>query len=172
MTRRRSRGRSRRHWLLVVGIVIGLLALSGVPPSTSFSTGDTARESGITVVDDPSAVLGIDNHLTMQTGETCKLVDVTNRFDTTVTVTVTLRTDSEKYGNLTLGNGREGNETSFSLRADSTQRVGLETKNESTYDGDNVYYHVDATATDLDIVATDRYSTIDDDTTGSCDMTV
>jgi len=173
MARRRSRRRGGGRWLVVVGLVFALLTLSGIPPSASFSMGDTARGSEINVADDPSAVLGLDNHSAMQTGETCKLVDVTNGFDTTVTVTVTLRADSEKYGNLTLGSGREGNETSFSLEADATQRVGLETKNESSFDGDDVYYHVNATATSLDVVAMDRYSTIDDSATSTdCEMTV
>lgn len=158
---------------MVVSVVVGLLALSGVPASTSFSTGEAARTPGINVADDPSAVLGLDNHSTMQTGETCKLVDVTNGFNTTVTVTVTLRGDSEKYGNLTLGNGREGNETSFSLGAGSTQQVGLEIEDNSAYDGDDVYFHVNATAASVDVVATDRHSTIDDGAlTTDCDITV
>jgi hypothetical protein len=156
-----------------VGVVTGLLALSGVPASTSFTTGDAVRGPGINVADDPSAVLGLDNHSAMQTGETCKLVNVTNGFNTTLTVTVTLREDSEKYGNLTLGNGREGNETSFSLGAGSTQQVGLETENDSSYDGDDVYFHANATAASVDVVATDRHSTIDDGAlTTDCGITV
>lgn len=172
--RSRSRRRSGRPWLSVVVVVVtSLLLLTAMPPSASFDTGAAERGAGVPVADDENAILGLSNHSAMNTGETCKLVTVTNHFDPSVTVTVTLREDSEKYGNLTLGNGREGNQTSFSLGSGSSQKVGLETDDNSSYDGDDVYYHVNATGAGVRAVATDRHSTIDDGTsTTDCEITV
>ena len=172
--RSRSRRRSGRPWLSVVVVsVTSLLLLTAMPPSASFDTGSAERSTGIPVVSDADAVHALSNHSAMNTGETCKLVTVTNRFDQSVTVTVTLRKDSEKYGNLTLGNGREGNQTSFSLASGAEQKVGLETDDNSAYDGDRVYYHANATTDGVHVVATDRHSTIDDGTaTTDCEITV
>lgn len=172
--RRRSRRRSGRPWLSVVAVsVTSLLLLTAMPPSASFDTGAAERGAGVPVSDDENAILGLSNHSAMNTGETCKLVNVTNRFDQSVTVSVALREDSEKYGNLTLGNGREGNQTSFSLGSGSSQKVGLETDDNSSYDGDDVYYHANATGNGVRAVATDRHSTIDDGTLATdCDITL
>ncbi|NHN46906.1 hypothetical protein G9464_04755 [Halostella sp. JP-L12] len=172
--RTRSRRRSGRPWLSVVVVAVtSLLLLTAMPPSASFDTGSVGRGSGIAVADDGNAILGLSNHSALKTGETCKLVNVTNRFDRSVTVTVALREDSEKYGNLTLGNGREGNQTSFSLGTGISRTVGLETDNESAYDGDDVYFHANATGDGVRAVATDRHSTIDDGaSTTDCDITL
>lgn len=172
--RRRSRRRSGGPWQLVsVVVVASLLVLTLMPPSASFDTGSASSANAIPVVDDEAAIHALSNHSAMKTGETCKLVTVTNNFDRSVSVTVSLRDDSTKYGNLTLGNGREGNETTFTLGAGAGETVGLETDNVSSYDGDDVYFHANATGDAVDVVAMNRYSSIDDSTsTNDCDMTV
>lgn len=172
--RRRSRRRSGRTWQLVFAVaVVSLIAFTLTPPSASFSAGTDTSAVGVLVVGDESAIHALSNHSAMKTGETCKLVTVTNNFERTVTVTVSLREGSEAYGNLTLGNGRLGNETSFSLGAGVSETVGLEIKNDTTYDGDDVYFHANASGDGVDVVATDRYSSIDDGTsTTDCEMTV
>lgn len=169
-TRRRSSGRTSR---LVVAACVGLLLLGAGTSVGSFSTGQIGTSATSDVVDDPVATLALDNHSAMQTGETCKLADVTNNFDQDVTVTVSLRDDSTQYGNLTLGNGREGDTVEFVLAAGAEERVGMEIDDNSAYDGDDVFYHVNATGSSIGVAATDRHSTIDDGAaTPDCDMTV
>lgn len=172
--RRRSRRRSGTPWQIVIALAIAsTFALTFAPPSASFTTGGDSSATDVPVAQDADAIHALSNHSAMQTGETCKLVTITNHFERSTTVTVSLRADSRAYGNLTLGNGPLGNEATFSLAAGTSETVGLETDNDSGYDGDDVYFHANATGDGVGVVATDRHSSIDDSaSTTDCEMTV
>lgn len=178
MTRRgspRPRGRRLRTPVAIVclALTLTLFAPTFVTPHAAYSTAELDRGSDLFVVADADGGVGITSYHKLNTGETCKLVTVTNNFESQVTVSVELRDDSTKYGNLTLGDGREGNQATFQLGAGNAQDVGLETKADSSFDDDNVFYHVDITDSPVLVTADDRYSTIDNDqVTTDCDITL
>ena len=157
---------------LVVLCVVALLIVQGPLGLGAFGAGVVERSPHLSVVDDRNGGMDIYPHHAMNSGETCTLVDLTNNVGSNLTVTVSLREDSQSYGNLTLGNGNEGNETTFQLDAGASQRVGIELDS-SIPDGTSVYFHVNATGDPVSIVATDRHSTVNDSTsTTRCDITL
>lgn len=170
---RRSRRRGSGAGWPEIGIVVlaGLVVLTAGTPVASFSTGQTDRSPAIAVVSDTDAAHALDAQPTLNTGETCRLVTTTNNFDEALTVTVSLADDSTAYGNLTLGNGSEGDEVTFDLAAGDQQQVDLDVKNDSSIDGETVYYRVSATGSTISVVAPDRYATIDNDTSSDCTTT-
>lgn len=163
---RRDRGTGNTLSLIAILLVAGLLVGPGPIGTEAFSTGGVDRQGSLTTVDDGSSGATLDPYHGMQSGEQCKLVDVTNSLDTDLTVTVSLRSDSTGYGNLTIGNGNEGNDVTFSLGVDATQRVEIQLDS-NLDDGTKVFFHVDGTSAPVDFSVTDRYSTVNSSQSGT-----
>lgn len=162
MSGRRSRRRGSRSPIpalaLVVGAVIIVAATFGSAGagSASFDTAQVDRNGAVDVVDDVSAVHGLDTADAVHVNATEPLVNVTNRLDTDVTVTVTLRDDSTHIGDLVVDGTVVGNETSFALAAGATKAVEIEIPNDSTLDTETVYFHVNASGDGIEVTAPDR----------------
>lgn len=168
-SRRRSGSRAARTAVLLVA---ALLVLQGPVGLVAYTSGQVERLPGLAVVGDRNGGIDIYPHHKMNSGETCTLADLTNNLDTDLTVTVSLREDSTQYGNLTLGSGSLGNETTFTLAAGASEKVGIELGTDIV-DGTKVYFHVNATSEPVGLNATDRYSTVDDSQlTTRCDITL
>lgn len=152
--------------LVAVLLVVGVLVGPGPIGLQAFSTGGVDRPHSLATVGDGSGGVSLDPYEGMQSGDTCKLVDVTNAVGSHLDLTVTLRSDSTDFGNLTVGNGDEGNGVSFSLAVDATQRVEIQLAS-NLEDGTTVYFHVNATSAPVDFTGTDRYSTVNSSRSGT-----
>lgn len=164
MTRRRSRSRGGRSWLtpLVVGLALLLVVGgSGVGfESTAYSSSSTPRAATADVVVDESGVHALDTTQSVHLNSTEPLVNVTNHHTRDVSVTVTLRDDSTHIGDLVLDGSVVGNSTTFRLSATHTQTVELKVPDDSSLDGETVYFHVNASTTAYRVSATDRSAAV------------
>ena len=160
---RQSRRGSRGRWsTLCIAITAGLLVLTVVSaPIASFSTGHVDRAQTLGVASDPNAALALENSVTMHTGNTCSLVNITNNLDADLTVIVTLRDDSTKYGGLVVEGQQHGDSVEFVLLSGAEKQVSLDVAADGSYDGADVFYHVTATAPAMHATAGNRYSIID-----------
>lgn len=163
---RRDRGGGGTLSLIAVVLVAGLLVGPGPVGLEAFSTGGVDRQGSLTTVGDGAGGATLDPYHGMQSGEQCKLVDVTNSLGTDLSVTVSLRSDSTGYGNLTIGNGDEGDDVTFSLGVGATQRVDIQLAT-NLDDGTKVYFHVNATSAPVEFTGTDRYSTVNSSRSGT-----
>ncbi|MGZ0748543.1 hypothetical protein [Haloparvum sp. AD34] len=163
---RRDRGGGSTLSLIAVVLAAGLLVGPGPVAVEAFSTGGVDRQGSLTTVGDGSGGATLDPYHGMQSGEQCKLVDVTNSLGTDLSVTVSLRSDSTGYGNLTIGNGDEGDEVTFSVGVGATQRVDIQLAT-NLDDGTKVFFHVNATSAPVEFAGTDRYSTVNSSRSGT-----
>lgn len=163
---RRDRAGGSTLTLIAVVLVAGLLVGPGSIGLEAFSVGGLDRQGSLTTVGDGSGGATLDPYHGMQSGEQCKLVDVTNSLGTELSVTVSLRSDSTGDGNLTTGNGNAGDDVTFSLGVDATQQVEIQLES-NLDDGTKVYFHVNATSAPVELSATDRYSTVDSSQLGT-----
>lgn len=158
-----SRGRSRRGsppspFTLVVGLVLVVCLLVGNAgvESAAFSTATVPREATADVTIDDSGAHSLDTAQSVHVNSTEPLVNVTNRLARDVSVTASLRDDSTHIGDLVVGDTNEGDVATFTLRTDDTRTVEIDVPDDGSLDGETVYFHVNATATGLDVSASDR----------------
>lgn len=154
--RRRTHPRRRRNWPVIFAVVTVLLVGSLIVPAVSFTTARVDRGSTFNVVSDSEGIHNLNVSQSVTVGQTNRLVTVTNHLGSDVTITVRLRSDSTKYGDLVVDGVTKGNETSFQLAAGSTQTVDLAVTDDQTFDGERVYFDIDATAPGLTVKAPDR----------------
>lgn len=166
MTRRRSRSRSRggRSWATTLVVVIALVCVVGASgvglESAAYSSSSAPRAATADVVVDESGVHALDTTQSVHLNSTEPLVNVTNHHTRDVSVTVTLRDDSTHLGDLVLDGSETGNSTTFTLSATNTQTVELKVPDDSSLDGETVYFHVNASTTAYSVSATDRSAAV------------
>lgn len=119
MSRYRRGGGGRRYLLVVLAVLVATAAV----PSSSFTTGSLDRGGDIDVVDDPSGVVGLDVAPGVTNGSVDPLVNVTNNFGRTVTVTVTLQDGSD--GDLYVDGTNVGDEASVTLDPGQRQQIDV-----------------------------------------------
>lgn len=124
--------------------------------ATAFSTGDAARETTADVTTDGSGACSLDAAAAVHVNSTERLVTVTNHLGRPVSVTVTLRDDSTHLGDLVVDGTTAGDTASFDLPESESQRVDIDVPDDSSLDGETVFFHVEATDSGLDVAATDR----------------
>ncbi|PSQ16740.1 hypothetical protein BRD00_09960 [Halobacteriales archaeon QS_8_69_26] len=73
-----------------------------------------------------------------------------------MTVTVALRSNSTNLGDLVVDGTNHGNEVTFTLGESGTESVKLSVPDDDSLVGETVYFHVNASASGLDVSATDR----------------
>lgn len=155
----RSRG---RHGMLRITLLVGILLLGVVylggfgVESTAFRTGETHRGATADVSIDESGAHTLDTTQAVHINATEPLVNVTNRLGQDVTVTVTLADGSTDIGALVVDGVSEGDVATFTLIAGATQTVDLDIPDDESLVGRTVYFHVAASATGLDVNATNR----------------
>lgn len=158
MSRRRTRRRGSGPWstLTVVSLLVLAGFLIGGVDSAAFDSGTASRGAAVDVTLDETGVHSLDTAGAVRVDATEPLVNVTNYLGRPVTVTVSLREDSTHVGDLVVDGVDEGDETSFSLGRDATETVSIGVVNDSSLDGETVYFHANATATGLSVSAPDR----------------
>lgn len=165
MSSGRSRRRSRRVLPTVVLLLGVLLTVGTLLPAASYSTGDAGRDATVGVTDDPQAMLGLDTASSVRTGHVDPLVNVTNDFESTATVTVTLNDDSATKVDLVVDGANVGDEYTIDLNRSETVAIDVDVPDDDSYVNDNVVFDVSADGTDIDAVASNRTTTIEDGTT-------
>lgn len=165
MTRKRHRSRGGRSWLIpfILGLVlVVVIGTSGVGfKSVAYSSSSAPRTSTADVVVDESGVHALDTTQAVQINSTEALVNVTNHHTREVSVTVSLRDDSTHLGDLVLDGSSVGNSATFSLTNTATQRVEIQVPDDSSLDGETVYFHVNASTTSYSVSATDRSAPVE-----------
>lgn len=164
MTRRRPRRGGPFPLTAVVGLVAAgvLLATVGGLASSSYTQQTTDRTASADVVADSVGILGLDVAQSVQTGSTTRLVDVTNRLESDVTVTVQLDADSTDKGELVVDGSAVGNRTSFSLATGGTHQVDIDVVSGDEYVGTELTFDVSASAPGLVVETPNRTTTIED----------
>lgn len=164
MRRRRSRGRRpSTPWGLVFGLAgVCLLLVGGAGiESTAFDTAATPRGATADVTIDESGVHTLDAAQAVHTNATEPLVNVTNRLTRDVSVTVALRDDSTGTGDLVVEGVRQGDVATFTVRDGDERTVEIDVPDDGSLVGETVYFHVNATATGLDVRAPDRSAPVE-----------
>lgn len=154
--RRRTHPRRQRNWPVVLAVITVLLVGLLIVPASSFSTARVDRGSTFNVVADSEASHNLDIASSVTVGQTTRLVTVTNNFGTDVTIDIQLRSDSTDKGDLVIDNVTVGDGSSFSLPAGGSQVVDITVASDSTLDGKEIYFHVNASASGLTANAPDR----------------
>lgn len=168
MTRKRRRQRGRRGWPVFVLVVFIGLALAFSLESASVTNADLERSTSIDVVNDTDAAHELYTYTSLQTDDTCKLVNATNKLNVGADVTVELNSNSTSYGDLVVDNTNEGDSATFFLASGANKTVFLQVPNDLTLDGETVYFHVNASADPLDVTAMDRSVPIKNDVLSKC----
>lgn len=145
--------------LLAVGV---LLATVGGLATSSYTQQTADRTASVDVVGDSVGVLGLDVADSVLTGSTTRLVDVTNRLESDVTVTVQLDADSTDEGELVVDGDPVGNRTSFSLATGGTQQVDVAVASGDEHVGTELTFDVSASAPGLVVETPNRTTTIED----------
>lgn len=144
-----------------VALVLTVLLLGSlVVPAGSFSTASVPRGTAIDVVSDSEGSHNLDVAGSVTVGQTDRLVTVTNNLGTDVTVVIRLRADSTEKGDLVIDGVSHGDEVSFSLATGSTRSVDLNVSSDQALDGEQVYFHANASGSGLTVEAPDRSTTI------------
>lgn len=162
MSGRYSRGRRSPRvlpWLLlVVGALLVTAAVvgSGGVGTASFDTAEADRGSTANVTGDEAGAHSLDVAAAVHVNSTEPLVNVTNHLGQQVTVTVTLREDSEHIGDLVVDGTVAGNSTSFTLSEGATQTVEIDIPDDSSLDTETVYFHANASGSGIEVTAPDR----------------
>jgi VCBS repeat-containing protein len=114
----RGGGRSRGRSVLVLLVVV--VALAGVAvPAASFSTADVPRGTSVSVVGDSNGVVGLDRATSVQAGQDERLVTVTDRFDGTISLSMSI---PQSDGELKVDTDGDGQ---YEVPASSTVQFGL-----------------------------------------------
>lgn len=156
MTRRR---RSGSNWTAFVTVSVAVLVVASMLPAGSFTTATVERNSTIDVVDDATAIIGLDVASTVTTGSTDPLVSVTNNVDRTLEVTVRLDPAVTDIGDLVVGGVDHGDAATFTLSPDSNETVSVDLIGDCTLDGETLPFDIDGNTSAFDGTA-DRSSSI------------
>lgn len=152
-TRRRQSG-SRLSWgLLAIGVFAVLVY--GLTPAGLATTGQLEREATVDVAADDYGVLALDVAQSVRNNRIDPLVNVTNNYELSVSVTVTLQNGND--GDLYLDGTNVGDEATFTLGSGNLQTVEFEA---DTSAGSTVYFDVTGSAADLDVTALDRTTNV------------
>lgn len=159
-----DRRRSRESWsgfpirLIMTFVVIAVVVL-GVHPAVLVTKGDLTREATVPVVDDPNGQLALDIVASIKAqGSYRELLTVTNQFDRTIQVTVSLQVPSD--GDLRDNEDESGvDSVTFDLTPGEQLQVDMDVDN-SLNDGYEIGFDITATATALRVEALDRSTTV------------
>lgn len=124
--------------------------------SAAFTTAEIGRNSDVDVVTDPNAVLGIDTASNVHINSTETLVNTTNGFNQTVTVTVELRTSSTDRGDLVVNGENKGDQVSLSLSQDESANIQLAVPDDSSLVGKSAHFDIRASNSGLQVKAPNR----------------
>lgn len=159
MSRRRSGPDGRWSVALVCWMLLALAFWQG-----ALASGDTAgtvpRGSAVDVVDDASAVVGVDTNDSVRTNATDRLVTVSNRLGQRVTVTVQLRTGSTDVGDLVVDGSVAGDAATVGLDPGAAVDVAIRIPDDGDLVGRTVAVDVDAGSSGLWATVTNRSSTV------------
>lgn len=132
-------------------VVIATLLLLGLTlPSGAISLAELPRGTVLDVANDPSGILGLTVYSCVDKNTIDPLVDVTNHFQSTTSVTVSLVDGT--LGTLHVG-GQSGDTVTFSLGAGATDTVDFETTVGGPWPK-YLEFNVDATSSATTITAT------------------
>lgn len=129
-------------------------------PTASFTHGELPRNSNVDVTTDINAAHTLDTAQAVSINDTSRLVNVTNHLGRSVTITITIRSDSTHIGDLVVDGVARGNETTFDLGRDATENVQIRIPDDSSLTDENVYFHVKAKASGLSVSAPDRQASV------------
>ena len=158
-TRRRSSGRNRPGTLLglVSVLLLAIVIINyGVFSAGAFRSSTLSRTSSADVVSDADAIHGLNQARAVHINSTDPLVNVTNRFEHSVTIMVSLRTDSTSIGDLVVGGSPTGSEAVFTLNSRETRTVSIAIPDNATLAEETVHFSVDASAPGFTVTAADR----------------
>ncbi|MBX0323018.1 hypothetical protein EGH21_08260 [Halomicroarcula sp. F13] len=127
-----------------------------VLPAASFTTAEVGRGATISVVDDSNAIHNLAVASSATIGQTSRLVTVTNDLGTDVSVEIALRADSTDKGDLVVDGTSVGDSYTFSLATGTSREIDIDVVSDSTLDGEQIYFGVNATGTGLTVTAPDR----------------
>ena len=164
MSPRRNRRRSTgpRYPSTLLGILSVLLIAIVIINYGAFSAGafrnsTLSRTSSADVVSDADAIHGLNQARAVHINSTDPLVNVTNRFESSVTIMVSLRADSTSIGELVLDGSSTGSEAVFNLNSGETKTVSIAIPDNTSLAEETVYFSVDASAPGFTVTATDRH---------------
>ncbi len=146
---------------MLFGVAFVVAVGTGGLPTAAFDSADASRSTDADVVSDPDAIHSLDVAPAVHINSTDPLVNVTNYFGQSVTVTVTLRDDSQHLGDLVVDGNNTGNESVFTLGETETKTVKIEIPDDSTLTTETVYFHVNGSARGLTVTAQDRSAPVD-----------
>lgn len=157
MVRRRPTPKRRSRSILRTSIIAALLVIAVAVslPAASFSTGTLDRDASVDVVSDPDGVLGLEIATSVSKNQQDWLANVTNNFETTVTVTISLPNND---GTLYFG-GDSGTTVSASLGPGTMETAEIDVDN-NLQSGDVVEFTITATGTGVEANA-DRTTTVE-----------
>ena len=158
-SRRRSGGPRRPNTLLGLVSVLFLTIVIinyGVFSAGAFRSSALSRTSSADVVSDANAIHGLDQARVVNINSTDPLVNVTNRFRHSVTITVSLRADSVSVGELVVGGSPTGSEAVFVLNNGETKTVSITIPDNASLAEEAIYFSVDASAPSFTVTAADR----------------
>lgn len=161
----RSRHRSRRVLPVVVLLAAVLLTGATVLPAASYSTSDVSRGAAVGVVDDPAASLSLDTAANVSVGTVDRLVVITNGFDSTATVSITLTSMSPENASLVVGGASVGDSYSTDLSTGSSLTVDVDVPDDSALDGSEIVFEVTADTKDIDATVPGRSVPIEGNST-------
>ena len=162
--RRRSRSRGPRHtlWIaVVVALSVVAAAAGGGVEAEAFSTAAVDRPSSIDVTSDPEGTLGVDTAPSVHANSTDPLVNLSNHFGQTVTVTVELRSASADRGDLVMDGLNQGDRVSMTLGRGESAQIDVSVPDNSSLVGTSIRFDVRGAATGLRVSANDRSVPID-----------
>lgn len=152
----RSRRRSRRVLPAAILLAVVMLAGAAVLPAASYSTGDVSRGAAVDVVDDPAASLSLDAAANVSVGSVDQLVVITNGFDSTATVSITLTSASPANASLVVGGASVGDSHSTDLSPGASLTVDVDVPDDGTLDGSDIVFDTTADTGDIDASAPGR----------------
>ena len=158
--RRRTHPRQRSNWSVVLVAITVILVGSLIVPAAGFSTARLDRGSTFTVVADSEASHNLDIAPSVTIGQTTRLVTVTNNLGTDVSIDIRLRSDSTGKGDLVIDTVTVGDESTFSLPAGNSQEININVTSDSTLNGKQIYFDVNASGPGLRVNSPDRNTTI------------
>jgi uncharacterized protein with PhoU and TrkA domain len=154
---RRRRGGRRLPKTLVVALALLVVVFgAGHTATSSFTAGDTQRGSGVDVVSDEAAVHALDVAAAVHVNATDPLVNVTNRLGRSVSVTVSLRSESTDVGELVVDGVAVGDSATFTLNDGGAETVRIDVPDDANLTDRTVYFDADASDTGLEVRAPNR----------------
>lgn len=161
MRKPRTQRRRTNRVQTVVSVALLLLVLSfafgaGWGATASFTTGRQSRAGAVDVTADETAAFGLGIADSVHINSTDPLVNVTNELGQSVTVSVTLDSESEHIGDLVVDGNTVGNSTSFELAEAQTETVSIEIPDDDTLTSETVYFSASGSGSGLTVSAKNR----------------